>query len=276
MNEKLTTTDHLDLALYNWETKDAQCDLLFIHGFFEHAGRYTSEAQYFNEAKINVFSYDQRTHGLSNGRPRSFIKNFDDYLNDLRAYLNQSELGKHRPFFILAHSMGGLLLVSYLIDNLDFQQKLTGVILSAPFLETDENTAPLLQKLAGIVGTLLPRLKVLSLEPNDISNDPQEVEKYLNDPLIYTDKMYAGSAWQMIRQIKKIKPHFSKITVPLFILHGSKDAIANPKGSHLLFERAKSSDKSIEILEGQKHEILKDTAKKGTLELIKNFIVERI
>ena len=84
--------------------------------------------------------------------------------------------------------MGGLVQCSHLLNN-DPPANFKGAIFSAPFLKPDRNTAPILQKVAGIVAALAPRLRVLDLDPTTISRDPDEIEKYINDPLIYSDKM---------------------------------------------------------------------------------------
>lgn len=272
----LRTHDNLDLHLYKAEITDPKANLIFVHGFFEHSGRYADEARFFNSADMNFYSYDQRSHGLSDGKLRSFIQDFDNYIQDFERFLEHIQQTADKPCFILCHSMGGLVVASAIIRNHQRFQHITGIIFSAPFLKTNDDTSPLLQKLAKPIGTLFPKLKVVALEPTDISTDPQEIEKYLADPLIYTDKMYAGSAWQMIKQIQAVQQHFQKIDLPLIILHGALDKIAAPAGSQELYDTCSSEDKTLIILKDQKHEILKDTDSQSTLSKISTWILDRI
>ena len=62
------------------------------------------------------------------------------------------------PLFIYGHSMGGLTLASYLLNNLDLN--ISGVILSAPLLNfSDSKPVPESKKL--IVKTLAPHMEVI-------------------------------------------------------------------------------------------------------------------
>lgn len=266
--------DGLTLCGYKSEIPEAQANVFYIHGFFEHAGRYLEESKRINAKGYNFYSFDQRTHGQSEGSPRSFISSIQDYLKDLNLFFDSiSHTGRNN--FILCHSFGGLVIASYVIENRKLPELTKGIVFSAPFLLPDENTAPFLQKIAGVVGTLLPRLKVVELDPTEISNVKEEVELYQSDPLIYKGKMYAGSAWQMLKQIRNIKDSFSKIDTPLLILHGLNDKVANPKGGQLLYDSCSSPDKKILHLNEQKHEILKDADKENTWSEIFEWINER-
>lgn len=272
-----TFQSHDSLVLYDyaWTTNQAKADIAFVHGFFEHAGRYDSEAKFFNKHGINFFSYDQRTHGLSEGKPRSYVASFKNYLKDYKIFLDRFTLGQERPYFLFAHSMGGLVQCSYLLNQTP-PKNFKGAIFSAPLLMPDSNTAPLLQKLAGFIAAIAPKMKVLALDPNNISRDKVEIEKYINDPLIYTDKMYASSGAQLLKQMKIVQPQFSKFNYPFIILHGADDKLAELNGSRLLFEKSKSEDKTLEELVDNKHEITRDLDKEKVLGLILDWINKRI
>lgn len=271
---KLITKDGLSLHLYNWLIEKPKADVVFVHGFFEHAGRYENEAKFFNQNGYNFIAYDQRTHGRSEGKYRSYIASFDNYIEDYKKFLAQLKLGIDRPYFLFAHSMGGLVLCSYLLNNKP-PENFKGAIFSAPFLMPDRNTAPILQKLSGFIAAIAPKLKVLALDTNAISRDPNEIEKYINDPLIYSDKLYASSGAQLIKQMNKIQAQFETFDVPFIILHGSDDKVAEIEGSRLLYEKSKSIDKSLEIIKDSKHEITKDLDKEKVLNLIVSWINKR-
>ena len=255
----LKTHDGLKLHTIRWDSlPPAKADIAFVHGFFEHSGRYSNEAQFFTNAGYNFLAYDQRSHGLSEGKYRSFVKDFSNYERDYKLFLKENNLGKNRPYFLFSHSMGGLVQCSYLLDTTSTQARHKGSIFSAPLLSPDPNTAPLLQKMSGVVGTLLPRLKVIAIDANAVSRDPKEIEKYVNDPLNYTDKMYAASGFNLLKQMKKIQPLFSTLTHPFLVLHGTDDKLSDIGGSQTLYDQAASLDKEYMRLENFKHEITKD------------------
>lgn len=272
---KLTTHDGLTLNTHKWQIAEAKADIYFVHGFFEHSGRYQNEARYFNNECFNFYAYDQRSHGLSEGKLRSYISSFDNYLTDYRTFLSEI-LDKSRPYFLFAHSMGGLVLCSYLLDQKTLGENFRGAIFSSPLLMPDKNTAPLLQKLSGIIGTLLPRLKVVAIDSSAVSRDPNEVAKYSNDPLIYTDKMYAGSAYQLLKQMKTVQSKLESFTHPFLVLHGTDDKLAEIDGSRLLYKKATSKDKEFVQLIDYKHEITKDLGKEKVLATISSWMNQRL
>jgi len=255
---KIRTQDGTSLHLHAWTKDGSKADILFLHGFFEHSGRYKKEAKLLNSKGYNLYAYDQRTHGLSGGKYRSFIKDFNSYLQDYKTVISQLDLGTERPFYLMSHSMGGLVVCSYLLESNEMKKNFRGVIFSAPLLVPDSNTAPLLQKLSRVVGSLFPTLKTIQIDPNHISRDPEEINLYVSDPLNYTDKMYASSGYQLLKQMKKIQPLLPNFHYPFIVLHGTEDRLAEIKGSRLLYEYARSKDKELIELPKYKHEILKD------------------
>lgn len=256
--ESILTHDKLNLHSRAWTTEGAKADILFLHGFFEHCGRYAGEAQALNAKGYNVYAYDQRSHGLSDGKHRSFIKDFQNYLKDYKLAISKYKLGTNKPFFLMSHSMGGLVQCSYLLENNIASDFFKGAIFSAPLLLPDSNTAPLLQKMSGVVGTLFPTLKTIQIDPQHISRDPKEIDLYVSDSLNYTDKMYASSGYQLLKQMKKIRPLISRFHHPMIVLHGTDDRLAEYAGGKLLYEKSQSKDKEFVPLENFKHEILKD------------------
>lgn len=277
-SESSFKSSHDGLALHrqSWTAASAKADMAFVHGFFEHCDRYGAEAKFFNEAGYNFHAYDQRTHGKSGGKTRSFISDFDHYIKDYQQFLALLRLGEERPYFLCSHSMGGLVTCSYLLKHKPQLENCKGVIFSAPFLMPDGNTAPLLQKLSGVVGTLFPKAKVLKIDANAISRDAEEVKKYVNDPLIYNDKLYAASGYQLIKQMRSIRGKFSEITLPFLILHGTDDKLAEISGSELLYAESKSTDKTFIPLQDYKHEITRDLGKEKVLDTILEWMNNRI
>lgn len=278
IDSHIKTHDGLTLHVRKWNNVgvEAKADIAFVHGFFEHSGRYAREAQFFNKAGYNFSSYDQRSHGLSEGKYRSYVDDFQNYEKDYALFLKEQKLGKERPFFLFAHSMGGLVQCTHLVQNGTLPEGFKGAIFSAPLLSPDPNMAPILQKISGLIGTLLPRLKAIDIDHTAISRDPLEVEKYLNDSLISKEKMYAGSAYNLLKQMNYVQTKMSNIQIPFLILHGTDDKLSNIKGSQLLYKQAVSEDKEIVILKDFKHEITKDIDHQIVLDKILSWIEDRI
>jgi alpha-beta hydrolase superfamily lysophospholipase len=103
--------------------------LLIVHGFGEHSSRYCSIAFEFAKKHFDVFLFDFRGFGYSSGiRGATTLK---ELFQDLVVVLNN--VNKNTPLYILGHSMGGGVLLSFL--KLNPKLKIAGVILSNPFMD---------------------------------------------------------------------------------------------------------------------------------------------
>ena len=271
----ITTHDGIDLFVRSYETENSKARIIACHGFMDHSGRYASEAEWFNQNGYDFIIYDHRAHGHSGGKPKAYIHDFNHFVKDLKTVNNHIN-NDDKPFFLFGHSMGGLVQLSYLLDHYTEDQNFKGVLFSAPFLMPDKNTAPLLQKMSGFVAAVLPKLKTIKLDVNEISTDPVQVKAYAEDPLNYTEGIYAKSGFELLKQLKKVAPRFQEFSFPFIIQHGTIDKLAEPQGSQLLFEQSKSEDKELIKLEGIKHEITRDVSKKEVLEKYTAWMDDRL
>lgn len=251
-----TTINGISILLRNWLIDTPKATILLVHGYGEHSGRYEETASTLNKAGYAVYSYDRRGEGASEGT-KGHIQSINNHVNDLIEVRKRIEVrGK---LFIMAHSLGGLVSLTYLLDHRP--DDIDGIVLSSPFIKIDDGTAPILQKLAGVIAAILPKLPMIALDVNLISRDPNEVKKYVADPLIFHGKTNAKTGYEMIKAIKHVQSKFSEFDLPFIILHGSEDKLADPQGSKWLHERSISKDKKLTILDGLYHETMREPEK---------------
>ena len=154
MHSKKEKINNNTLLLRTWQILNPKANVLIVHGYAEHSGRYNETAGILNEAGYSVYSFDRRGEGASSGK-RAVVNNFDDQVNDLKEVITKIEKGKVK-LFIYGHSLGGLIVTKYIID---YKAKdIDGMILSGPLLMPDEDMSPFLQKISGLVGRVLPFL----------------------------------------------------------------------------------------------------------------------
>lgn len=270
-----TTHDGIKLYLQAWMPDESKAAVLLVHGLGEHSSRYVHLAERLVKIGISFFTFDGRGHGKSvKGKPNAYFKSYEDYLRDIDSLFRKvKSYVPGVPTFLYGHSMGGGLVAAYVLK---YQPKTAGVILSSPAIKEAEGTSQILIALSSIISKYLPKLKALKLDATKISRNPKEVEKYLNDPLVYSDAIPARTGHQLLQMMRFIQNLGRYFESPLLLVHGSADELTNPKGSEMLFKKAKSTDKTLKIFPDGFHELINDLDKEEVLELIENWLKERV
>lgn len=241
-----------------WLPENPKAAVAIVHGYSEHSGRYAHVAESFVKQGYAVYSYDHRAHGQSEGE-NTFIRSFDDFVDDFDLFMQhiQPKIGS-LPFFVLGHSMGGLITSLYMASRRPLVETVKGVVLTGPYLQVNDNVHPWLVRLSSVIGTLFPKLPTIGLDYTLISRDPEMLERHQADPLIYRGKMPARTGAEFNRAIQQIQGTMEKIIAPLLVMHGGADQIAMVSGSHQLYARATNQDKTLKIYDGLYHEILNE------------------
>ena len=230
---------------------DVKAVLFLVHGLGEYSGRYTNLVNHFVPLGYAVYGLDHLGHGKSDGG-REIINRFDDYTAPLTTYLGMvkgSQPGK--PVFIYGHSMGGLITCAYLLDH---QTDFKGAIVSAPAIKVGESVSPSVILMGKVMSVIAPKAGVLALDPTGVSCDPEVVDAYVNDPLVFHGKTPARLAAEMLKAMMRVTAEVEKITLPLMVIQGGADKLVDPGGAKMLYDRASSKDKTLKVYEGFYHE----------------------
>ena len=227
--------------------------MVLAHGLSEHSGRYEHVAAAFNARGYSFWALDHRGHGKSEG-DRAYIQDFEDVVADLHEFIGRAgnELPDRKPF-LLGHSMGGCVATGYARRH---NAELAGLILSNPVAAIE--TAPIAVAASRVLSRLAPKLGVYSVDADGVSKDPEEVRKYVEDPLNFHGKVPARTVAELGAEVAEFPDAVDAITVPTLIMYSSTDPIVAPSGSEMLAERIGSDDVTIRNWEGLKHEILNE------------------
>jgi alpha-beta hydrolase superfamily lysophospholipase len=269
------THDGLKLYLQAWMPGDAKASVLIVHGLGEHSARYAHLAQKLVDAGIAVFTFDGRGHGRSSQpKPTAYFSNYEDYLRDIDALFGKvKNYFPTIPTFIFGHSMGGGLTAAYVLK---YQPEARGIILSAAALKPADNVSKLLIAVSSLVSTLAPKLKVLKLDSSKISHDPEEVRKYNDDPLVYSDAIPARTGYELLRLMKQVDMAAGQFNHPVLLLHGTGDMLTNPKGSEEFFRKISSTDKTFHRYPDLYHELINEFEKEEVIRDVVDWILERM
>jgi len=249
---KLTTTDGLSLYWKCWLPESTpKAVVQVIHGYAEHIDRYTNVVNELVPAGYAVFGNDHRGHGKSDGK-RGHIHSFQEFIEDEKLF--RSEVIKRKfpdiPYLILGHSMGSLIAMNLVEQYPDDTRCL---VLSGTGSGPGTEISPALILITKIVSRILPGIHVKSpLPPEFISRDPDTVQAYKDDPLVY-NVITPRLAEQMNTYTTIGAYNAFKIKIPVLIQYGSLDTALS--GQQRLFELVGAQDKAIRCYEGLKHEV---------------------
>ena len=266
---------HGDSIYYQvWQPEGrARALILVVHGAAEHGGRYRRFAEHFVELGYALAALDHVGHGHSDGTP-GFVPRFSDYVDSLDIFQKQLAAEfEGIPQVLLGHSLGGLISSHYLLHN---QQSFAGCILSGPAIKT-ELEPPFWQFwLIRFFSLVAPKMGALQLDAGGVSRDPQEVEAYLNDPLVYTGKLSARMVLELFGAMEKIQARAAEIELPLLMLHGGADQLASPEGSRFLNDTVSSQDKTLNIYPDLYHEIFNEPERLEVYADIERWLANRL
>ena len=228
--------------------------IVLAHGAAEHSGRYGYVIERLVPAGYPIWALDHHGHGRSEGR-RAVIDRMRHAVADLDTLVDMAAAEQpDAPLFLLGHSMGGAIALSYTFEQ---QRKLDALILSAPAATLETTSAPV-RLIGRILSAVAPGLGVYDVDPSTISRDPDEVSAYANDPLVYQGKLPARTVAELTAAIETFPERVEKIVLPLLVMHGGADEITPDSASRMVHEHAGSADKLLKIYEGFYHEIFNE------------------
>lgn len=277
--------------------------LQLVHGMAEHIERYSDFACYMAENGFLVVANDHLGHGKS-------IENKEEYgyfcdkdaltvvvrdIHRLKKITQEENPGK--PYFILGHSMGSLLLRNYLFR---YGKGIDGAILtgtaSLPSLMTKPGLIILsLMKLFRgahvrspfasqlVNGDYNARIKDKRTEFDWLCHDEEIVDKYIADEAcgyLFTLNGFITLVKSVDRlNNKKLLNNMPK-ELPVIFMSGADDPVGNygegVKRAYGQFIDAGMINTSMKLYPGLRHEILNEKCKKDIYEDIMEFIKKNI
>lgn len=226
--------------------------LVVVHGVGEHGGRYGNLVNHFVPQGYAVFALDHAGHGNSSGA-RCYVDSFAEYVTTLKIFTDMLR-AEHPglPTFIVGHSMGGLISALYLTEH---QAGHAGAVLSAPAIALSGDIGAFTVALGRFLSRVAPKAGILPIDSTGISRDPDVVAAYRSDPLVFTGKLPARLAAEIVDGMQRAQREAARITLPILILQGTADTIVNPAGAQLLHDCVSSPDRSLRLYQGYYHEL---------------------
>ena len=277
MDERTFVDSHGVEVFSRWWLVDDPCGIVVLaHGASEHSGRYDRFARALNEAGFAAVAIDHRGHGRTGASTGAGIMGpgggdaVVDDLHELRAAA-AAEIGGDVPVLLFGHSMGSLIGLAYLARHAD---GLAGAVLCGIPADVD-NTGALAELLQGAAdaGMRDEPIDVLGesnapFEPartpfDWLSRDPDEVDRYLDDPLCGDDNpLTYGYLIDLFDVVAPAREKLAAITCPVLVIAGDQDPAAGMGAHATTLATALSAagiDVDVTLYDGARHELLNET-----------------
>jgi alpha-beta hydrolase superfamily lysophospholipase len=255
-------------ALYTFDAIEAPVAvILLVHGLGEHSGRYADWAARFNERGVTLRAFDLPGHGHSGGRrgvipsPEKLYDTIDTVIRGIKAEFPDV------PLFLYGHSLGGGIVLNYLIRRKPF---VTGAIVTSPWVLLSETTPKAKVLLANVAKRLMPgMIQATGLKTQFLSRDLEVVAAYRNDPLVHGLISVGLYGW-ITDAATETLARTSEIKVPLLLAHGRDDKITSPSGSMQVAETAPRA--TLKLWDEGYHELHNDLLKEEHFDFITSWI----
>ena len=262
-NGYLNAKDNIKVYYQIWTSQYTDVNLIIIHGYGEHSGRYDELSTFLAERNVSTYAIDLRGHGKSDGQ-RGDIGSINLVNSDINKL--QELINNNKKTFILGHSMGSLIALNY---SLSFPDRVEGIIISSPIIDIcmeffSRNIC--LQKFTNIINPLLTIISPLlgsldianlgsviglgnpeNLTPEDMiifTHDLEMQKSHLEDPLLH-GSLTINTADEILKAMEFINKNIYEITKPILILYGESDEIIDKNAVENFYNEVASTDKNI-------------------------------
>lgn len=207
-----------------------------IHGLGDHGGHFEDFAALAAEQNFATVTMDLVGHGRSPGR-RGHAKSYEGLLVDI-AHLRRDvrRCFPESPQTMLGHSMGGNLVVNYVLRRSQLDRTIDGmtdapppvslVLLSPMFLPPQHLTRPQIFA-AWLTGYVLSAIRVKKrANLCELTSDSDQAELIASDPKRH-GKLSIYLATQLLSQGRWALDHARDIDMPTLLIFGESDSMVD-------------------------------------------------
>jgi len=252
---------------------DVQAAVIVVHGYAEHGGRYGNLIDRLVPHGFAVYALDQRGHGRSEG-PRGHVGRFAEFVADLHALrVRVEDEQRGKPLFLLGHSMGGLIVVRYLLSH---ASGISGVILSSPAFGIHNEPPRWLEWLGRLLSRIAPRTSFQgNVDPQFLSRDQTVGRAYAADPLVHR-RATARFFTEFRRAMRETQERAGEIRVPILILQAGDDRLVQAQETELFATNVGAESKEFHLYPELFHELFNETEKERVFADLERWLDARL
>ncbi len=267
-------TGDLELFYQTWQGPDPKGSIILTHGLGEHSECYHQFATDMVQDQWTVHAWDLRGHGRSEGK-RGYARDFNDLISDLGSFVEffKANLNRDRkPLVLLGHSLGGLILLKYLIDMPP--REVAAVVCSSPALGVSLEIPSFKKKGAQFLADWMPKITLHNeIDYGDLHRDPERLKEYRNDPLRH-DKISPGFYLGLIKAMDEVNLEAVQVQYPILFQLAGREKVVSSSHSEAVFDKLGSKTKKLIVYPDSLHEIYNDLGRALAISDLKNFLRE--
>lgn len=263
-----------ELFYQAWVPEHVDSTLVVTHGLGEHSESYHRLADAVTQLPVEVFAWDLRGHGRSEGK-RGVVRSFSDYCEDLLCFLEQVKKNrKGKTIFLLGHSMGGL------VNSLTIIKKgslgFNGLCYSSPLMGIAVQAPAIKKKAANLLSDWLPTLTLYNEVPNKLVSQDKDILYELDrDPLRH-DRINPRLFLDMLQYTEYVRTNADKIKLPVVLQQAGHDKVVNAHDSRTFFDNLASKDKTYFEYKNSYHEIYNDIERNQVFKDLNEWLSKRM
>jgi alpha-beta hydrolase superfamily lysophospholipase len=236
--DKILCSDGIHRDIHIWEVPEPRAVFLTVHGGMDHGGNYINPALYLKAHGFAAVAHDQHGHDR---KRKVYIPRFEVFLDDLELMLKWvKQEYKDVPIFILSHSMGGLITTHFGIRRFKGDPLVKGFITSSPYFVNAIKTPRIMEKLAGVLSALIPRMTV-PIEDIliNVTHDEEIYRRHRQDEKdgIKANKASARFAAELLKAQAWIPDHIDAWEHPVLFLVAGDDRLADAPATRRLLKQ---------------------------------------
>jgi alpha-beta hydrolase superfamily lysophospholipase len=271
-NEILLASSDTPLSGCYWQAENPVAAVILVHGFGEHISRYEHVAHHFVKENISVLGVDLIGHGKSSGK-KGHVDSIRDFYGCIDAMVDHiKKENKRLPLILYGHSMGGNIVLNYLINN--EQNEFCCAQATSPWLQLTLQPGAIQLFLAKVMNNIYPSLQqTAELDIKDISSVVEVQEDYANDPQNH-DKISVRLFNEIYKNGLLAIENGGKVNIPVLVAHGDADKITSSKGSERL--AANCPPATLKIWPGLRHETHNEQNQVEVIDFYVNWVKEKL
>jgi alpha-beta hydrolase superfamily lysophospholipase len=248
--------------------------LTIVHGFGDHGGRFEGMATSLASFGMAVTAVDLIGHGRSPGR-RGVIDSYEQLLDEVETSV---ELSRRRwpgvPQFLFGQSMGGNLVINWLLRRASRASRIQGAIVAAPLIRASCTPREKYMRAGRWLADRLPNFRLPTPSRVEwLCAERRAQDAYRRDPLVHrtmslrlATSLVDSGLWAMERA--------GDLSVRSLLLHGSEDRLTCPKATEEFAARA-GGNADFVLCQGCRHELHEEAPREYLFETIAQWAKSR-